>query len=322
MIKTLYMAPMLVYTDSTFREVYFRHFSGFDRAVAPFIVVAENSRYRKKSLQSLLPSLHETIPVEPQILSKDPDACVALANLLEDAGFKSVNINMACPADAVVNKGRGSGFLPHPERVQDFLASVIPKIRLPLSVKVRTGLYSHREIEALIPVFNAFPLSEVMVHPRLGVDKYEGSVDLEAMKSVAATLKHPLVFSGDVSRRTWIDFSNSFKEVDRWMIGRELLRDPFLPEDIRAYERGEADRLRKIVPLNRERKNRLRDYHDDLLDTLGKKINRQEALVGKMKSYWQYLEALFPGREAEMEEMKRILHLDEYNLWVNKLFKE
>lgn len=321
MDKTLYMAPMLVYTDCIFREVYFRHFPGIDRALAPFIVVSENSRYRKKSVQGLLPALHESIPVEPQILSKDPGAFIALANLLADEGFQSININMACPADAVVNKGRGAGFLPHPERVDGFLDAVLPKLRLPLSVKVRTGQLNHREIEKLIPVFNSYPLSEVIVHPRLATDKYEGPVNLDAMKVVARDLKHPLVFSGDVSRKTWESFTGDLPSINRWMIGRELLRDPFLPEDIVSWENGSSSGLKGITPLDERRIIRIGNYLDDLLETFGKKISRQEALIGKMKSYWQYLEALFPGREREMDEMKGILRLDEYTQWINKLLK-
>jgi len=313
---------MLAYTDCTFREVYFRHFNGIDRAVAPFIVVSENSRYRKKSVQSLLPSLHERVPVEPQILGKDSSAFAALVNLLEDEGFVSVNINMACPADGVVNKGRGAGFLPHPDRVRAFLDEVLRNIRLPLSIKVRTGLYSHREMEALVPIFNSYPLSEVMVHPRLGIDKYEGSVNLKAMKRVEQELEKPLVFSGDVSRSTWQSFREGFPSINLWMIGRELLRDPFLPEDISSFERGEARLSESIIPLNKERSQRLKGYLDDLLETFGGKIKREEALVGKMKSYWQYLEALFPDRREDMERMKRILRLDEYNKWINILFEK
>jgi tRNA-dihydrouridine synthase B len=175
----LYMAPIMAFTDCTYREVYFRHFSGFDRAIAPFIVVSENSHYKTKSIQSLLPILHNTIPVEPQVLSKDPYAFAALCILLEEMGFPSVNINMGCPATAVVNKGRGSALLPHPDQIREFLDISFSKIKMPISIKLRSGFYSHNEIYPIIDILNAYPFSEVIIHPRLGVNKYEGPVDLD-----------------------------------------------------------------------------------------------------------------------------------------------
>ena len=104
------------------------------------------------------------------------------------------------------------------------------------------------------------------------------------------------------------------------MIGRELLRDPFLPMDIKESLDHSLDVLKIMKPIDEKRKPLIRAYHDDLLDTFSSKINRQEALVGKMKSYWYYLESLFPGCEKEMETMKRILKLDEYIKWVDNIF--
>lgn len=315
------MAPMLAYTDCTFREVYFRHFSGIDRAIAPFIVVSENSRYRKKAVEALLPSLHESVPVEPQILCKDPEAFAALAIILEDVGFTSVNINMGCPADAVVNKGRGAGLLPHPDVVDHFLNTVLSKINIPLSVKLRTGLHDHNEIYALVAILNRYPLSEVIIHPRLGINKYEGPVDLEVMEDMMAILRQPIVFSGDISRQSFFKLNRRFRRIERWMIGRELLRDPFLAQDIKESLNHSLDVLKIMKPMDEKRKPLIRAYHDDLLEAFSSKMNRQEAIVGKMKSYWYYMESLFPDCEKEIEAMKRILKLDEYNKWVDILFQ-
>lgn len=319
MENTLYMAPMLSFTDCDFREVFFRHFGGIDRAIAPFIVVSENSRYRKKAVQSLLPSLHEKVPIEPQILGRDPAAFAALVNLLEEEGFTSININMGCPADAVVNKGRGSGFLPHPDRVDAFLDSVLSKIRIPLSLKLRTGLYSHDEIYALVPLFNRYPLSEIIIHPRLGVNKYEGPVDLEVMEDLMAIVRKPIVFSGDVGRSTFYRYNRRFRNISRWMLGRELIRDPFLPQDIKESLGHSLDVLKITPPLDEGRLVLFRAFHDDLLEVFSGKLHREEAVTGKMKSYWYYWESLFPGRDREIGEMKKNLRLDEYRVWVDRI---
>lgn len=320
MKNVLYMAPMLGYTDCTFREVYFRHFSGIDRAIAPFIVVSENSRYRRKAVRGLFPAGHEAVYVEPQILSKDPKAFIALTAHLEDEGFTSVNINMACPAETVVNKGRGAGFLNHPDRVEEFFEAVIPRIGIPLSVKIRTGRWSHTEIKKLIPLFNRYPISEVIIHPRLAVDKYEGPVNLDVVKALCGELDKPIVYSGNISRSSWTFFRKELPEIDCWMIGRELLRDPFLSGDIKRFEEGQAPPPDEVGTFHPERIKKVKSYHNDLLGNLGGQIKREEALVGKMKSYWHYLKDYFPDTEEEFNIMRKILKLDEYTEWVDKLF--
>ena len=320
MDNSLYMAPMLAFTDSTFREVYFRHFSGIDRAISPFIVVSENSFYKKKAIQSLLPSLHESIPVEPQILGKDPLAFAALVNLLEEEGFQSVNVNMGCPASAVVNKGRGCGFLPYPDRIKEFLDIVMSKITIPLSVKMRTGLNSHNEIYPVIQILNAYPLSEVIIHPRLGVNKYNGPVDLDVMDDLMALIRIPIVFNGDVSRTSFYSLKRRFRSVSRWMIGRELLKDPFLAQDIKSTQERDFNVLSSMNAISTERSIIIREFHDDLLEAFSRIIKREEALVGKMKSYWYYMDSLFPERKWDIENLKRILTLDDYKKITDRIF--
>ena len=320
MNNLLYMAPLLAFTDCTFREVYFKHFKGIDRAVAPFIVVSENSHYKKSSLKSLLPILHESVTVEPQILSKDPAAFTALVSLLEEAGFQSVNFNMGCPATAVVSRGRGSGLLPYPQNIRNFLEKSIPEINIPVSIKLRTGLFSHDEIFPILDVLNDFPLSEVIVHPRLGINKYEGPVQLDIFENVLPLIKAPVVYNGDISRESFLTLKNRFAEVSRWMIGRELLKDPFLAEDIRNSMNNLNFNLSGSEAINEYRKIKIKDFHDDLLFAFSKIFEREAALVGKMKSYWYYMESLFPGKREEMARLRKILKLDDYRKIVEIIF--
>ena len=297
----IYMAPLLAFTNCTYREIFFKHFSGIDRAISPFIVVSENGRYKRSAVESLLPNLHETIPVEPQILAKDPLAFAALVSLLEDVGFKSVNFNLGCPARAVVNKGRGSGLLPYPEKIRDFLDKSMERINIPISIKLRTGLNSHDEIYPIIDVLNDYPISEVIIHPRLGVHKYEGYANHEIMDKIVHLFKAPLVYNGDVSRKSFEILQDRFPEVSRWMVGRELLKDPYLAEDIKTTLGDESKPLSEISPMDIKRRTTIMDFHDDLLKSFSRIIKREEALVGKMKSYWFYMESLFSGKENEID---------------------
>ncbi len=316
----IYLAPLLALTDSTFRKVYLKYFSGIDRALAPFIVVSENCRFTKKAVKSLFPDFHEAVPVEPQILAKDPSAFVSLATTLSSIGFRSVNINMGCPAPAVYSKGRGSGFLPHPERIREFLEICLEQLTIPLSVKIRTGLYSHNEIYPIIDVLNDFPLKEVIIHPRLGKDKYEGEVNLEIMDKIIPLIKHPLVYNGDIMRNSFARIKMRFPYINRWMCGRAVLQDPFLAADIKEYLNNDSLDLSARDPMDDKRKEVIKKFHDELLISYSLFFPKEAALVGKMKSYWYYLESLFPLHSLEIKEMRKILKLDDYRKSVDNIF--
>ena len=57
-----------------------------------------------------------------------------MAKALHDLGYEEVNWNLGCPHKPVRKKQRGSGLLPHPERVDALLAQegqlLIPVFRL------------------------------------------------------------------------------------------------------------------------------------------------------------------------------------------------
>ncbi len=112
--------------------------------------------------------------------------------MLADAGYGEVDWNLGCPYPMVAGKKRGSGLLPYPEAIGEFLDRVCPRLGIGLSVKMRLGRYDARESAALAPVLNAYPLRKVTVHPRIGVQLYGGSVDLEGFAALAGSLRHPV----------------------------------------------------------------------------------------------------------------------------------
>jgi tRNA-dihydrouridine synthase len=135
----------------------------------------------------------------------------------------------------VADKRRGSGLLPYPQAVDGFLDRVCSRLGIGLSVKMRLGRFDPREGEALAPVLNAYPLKKVIVHPRLGVQMYSGTVDLDGFSVLSGALRHPVGYNGDI--KTEADFrklSARFPGVAEWMIGRGALCDPFLPARIKG----------------------------------------------------------------------------------------
>lgn len=289
------MAPLKGITDALFRRVFTSHFPGIDRAVAPFINPQKSSQYPDKLVADLLPVNNGDLPLVPQILNTDIEGFIALGNRLYDMGYKELNWNLGCPVKMVASKRRGSGLLPYPETIIDVLDRILPRLKPNLSIKMRLGYESPHESLTLLPLLNDYPLAEIIIHARLGIQLYRGSVNLDQFDDCRVATRHKLVYNGDlVAYDTFIDLARRFDSINRWMIGRGLLMNPFLPAEIKGYTISGA-----------EQSERLRLFHDDLYHELKTKLSGPGHLLGRMKQVWIYFISAFPGQEKQVKKVIR-----------------
>ncbi len=298
MIQTpfLYLAPLRGITDAMFRNILVSHFDGFDAAIAPFINPQKDPSNKIKPLADILPESNQHIAVIPQLLNNSATEFLYLSKRLEDFGYTSLNWNLGCPAPMVANKGRGSGLLPYPDDIIALLEEVIPKLSATLSIKMRLGFHEKRESIALVPRLNDFPLEEIIIHPRLGKQMYRGKTDPEGFAECLAITQHNVVYNGDItSAAVYTDLAKRFPTVSRWMIGRGVLGNPFLAEEIKG----------KFETDPRQRINRIRAFHDDLAEAYRQKLSGPGHLLGKMKQLWLYLVISFPGKDKVLKKIKK-----------------
>jgi len=273
----LILAPLHGVTGKAFRAAYFARFRGIDSCVAPFILAAGVKGPKPTHFRELEPGGQADIPLVPQLLADDAEAFLATAAVLQSYGYRELDWNLGCPYPMVANKGRGSGLLPHPDRVERFLERVSPRLGPALSVKVRLGRESPDELVALMPVLARFPLASVTIHARLGIQMYSGEVDLEGFARAAELCPHPVVYNGDLrDEATLARLRARFPAVNGWMVGRWALYDPFLPA-----------RLKGLDP-DPDPSATLRDFHDDLYARYREALSGPGHVLSKMKEAWTY----------------------------------
>ena len=310
----LYLAPMQGYTDTVFRNTYARFFDGLDIAVTPFISTIRSKKIREKHVKSVLPELNQTMPLIPQLMSNAAEDFITMANRLYDLGYQEINWNLGCPYRQVANKYRGSGLLPHPEKIDAFLHQVIPAISNRVSVKVRIGRHDRGEIFKLIPLFNQYPISEIMIHPRLGIQMYEGEVDLDTFKECLAQSAHPVVYNGDI--KTSADYhhlSARFPDVHGWMIGRGLIIDPFLPAMIKAGKDGPNIPDEKKLEI-------FRQFHDALFAVYREILYGPSHITDRMKGFWVYFSQRFSDGPGVFKKIKKTRRPEEYQQITDTFF--
>jgi tRNA-dihydrouridine synthase len=307
----IYLAPVQGVTDRIYRNLFPVYFKGVDMAIAPFISSSKKMKPENNLLREFYPDKNTGIPTIPQIMSSEPDDFTQLANALYNIGCGTVNWNLGCPFPMVVKKGRGAGLLCYPARVESFLEKTMPAIKPKLSIKLRIGLTYPDEVLQLIPIFNRFQLEELIIHPRTGVQMYEGEVDLDIFEQCLGLSKHRIVYNGDIdSLEKFEMLAKRFGSVNRWMIGRGLLRNPFLAEKIKFNTEKPYYEKIKII----------RAFHDQLFTEYSKILSGPSHITDKMKEIWTYMGSFFENGEKIQKRIKKMHHRDNYVDVVNKVF--
>jgi len=223
------LAPLQGYTDFIFRNVFSRHYTGIDIAVSPFISLTHGENGIPKIAKDVFPANNQKMPVIPQLLGNNPEHFIQTAHVLHEWGYNLLNWNLGCPIKDIARKKRGSGLLPYPELVREILENVISHIPQKLSVKIRLGLNNANEIYQLIPVLNEFPLENIIVHPRTGIQMYEGKIHHDVLQNCIPLFKHEIIYNGDIfSYADYQVIKEKYPTIKKWMIGRGVFYNPLI----------------------------------------------------------------------------------------------
>lgn len=308
----LSLGPFQGITDAPFRNVFKRHFGGIDKFYTPFFTGIQKDHAKNMQVEEIDPRFNDVETLTPQILSTDAEEILRFATQCKELGYKEINLNMGCPFPRVANKKRGCGLLPYPEKVDAMLSTVFERIDIKFSVKCRLGYFNPDEIVPVIEVFNRYPLSELIIHPRIGKQLYKGEADVQRFVELMPLVKAPLVYNGDiVSVESFERIREQVKPVNDFMLGRGLLANPFLAETIQ-------------VGLLRSARNdvRLHAYVIDLYEDRLRHAGGSPKVLGRMKELWSYLMYSFDEPQDIWRKIKKINALKDYEEAVEAVFRE
>jgi tRNA-dihydrouridine synthase B len=306
---TIILAPLQGFTDVTYRNVWAKHFSGIDEAIAPFISTMGQQRLKPSRIKDVDPEQNQRLFVIPQILGNVAKDFIFLANHLYGMGHKRINWNLGCPHSKIAKKSRGSGLLLYPSRIDDLLTQIIPNISASLSIKIRLGRRAKDEIFDLLAMFDQHPLEEIILHPRTGIQMYTGTSDHDAFGNAIQKSRHTFTYNGDITDKPSFELiRNQFPNIKRFMIGRGILANPFLAEDIKGFQKNSQDRL-----------IRLKAFHDELFAEYGKIFSRPDHLTGRMKGFWSYLGPSFTGSNKHLKKILKSTSIQVYTDQVTAL---
>jgi tRNA-dihydrouridine synthase B len=310
----LQLGPFQGITDVWFRQVYMKHFKGIDKLFTPFFSGIHKENSRNLRTDEIRPGLNNLSMTVPQLLSNDADEIIRFSSQCNAMGYNEINLNMGCPYPLVAKKKRGSGLLPYPGMVQKMLEKLDGNLSTGFSIKCRLGYHNPEEIDELIPLFNAFDLSELIIHARIGKQLYKGIPDFDRFRSVISEIRAPLVYNGDIfSSDNLNEYHTKFENINSWMLGRGLLADPFLPADIKKI---------KVVEKDEDRKEIVRSFMAELYQLRREQSNDNLSVLGRLKELWSYMRFSFDEPQTVWRLVRKVKNFDEFETATDTIFNE
>ncbi len=295
----IYAAPLEGITTYLFRNAHRAIFGGVDKYFMPFFSPAAEHILTVRELRDLTPEHNMGMPVVPQVMTRRAEDFLWATEQVRELGYGEGNLNLGCPSGTVTAKGKGAGFLARPEELDAFMEEVFSKVTLPVSVKTRLGIREAEEFDRLLEIYNRYPLTELIIHPRVQKDFYKNTVRLDAFAAALPRSRNPVVYNGDlVTAEDCAVFSERFPGVDTVMLGRGLIADPALPR-----------KLRGGAPADREE---LRRFTQTLYQGYREAYGHPGGAAQRMKELWFYLIHLFADGERYARKMRRVRSPQEY----------
>lgn len=297
-----YFAPLEGITGYIFRSAHAAVFPGISRYFSPFLVPHQNRAFDSREKNDILPEHNRNLTLIPQILTNRSEDFLRLSAELARYGYREINLNLGCPSGTVVTRGKGAGFLTDPDGLDRFLDEVcngLERERLTLSVKTRIGWEDTGEWPRLLEIFSAYPLTELIVHPRLRSDFYKGTPHMETYSYAVSHTQLPLCYNGNLKTTEDIRrLEQDFPGTRAVMIGRGLLETPDLIARLQGKPPASAAQLRR--------------FHSLLLEGYRETISGDRNVLFKMKEFWSYFGKNFPGKEKELKKIKKAKDLRTY----------
>jgi tRNA-dihydrouridine synthase len=255
-------------------------YGGADLYFTEYFRVYPGSRLQKHILESITENPTGKAVVA-QMIGNDIPSLVRTARELQQYQVAAVDLNLGCPAPIVYRKCAGGGLLREPEKVDAILGALREAVTVKFSVKTRIGFDSPQVFTKLLPIFAKHSLDLLTVHGRTVREMYRSEVHYDFIARAVAEVPCPVLANGNVYSAQKADGILKLTGARGLMIGRGVIRNPWLFHQIRQQQRGES----LFLPRGYD----VLQYVRSLYEAVCSPEVSESAQVQKMKRYMNFL---------------------------------
>jgi tRNA-dihydrouridine synthase len=275
----LALAPMQDVTDGAFWKLMHRY-GGADIYWTEYFRVHASSRLEKCIVESIEQNATGR-PVIAQMIGNDIPSLVRTAKELQHLPVVAIDLNLGCPAPIVYKKCAGGGLLREPQRIDSILGALRDAVSIKFTVKTRLGFASPAEFDTLLPIFAKHSIDLLTVHARTVAQMYRLPVHYDLIRRAAEAMPCPVMANGHVYSADQALEILAETKARGLMIGRGVIRSPWLFDQIRQRQRGEP----VTYPSGRD----VIDYITALWESQASFAAPEKIQVERMKKFMNYL---------------------------------
>ena len=281
----LTLAPMQEVTDGAFWTLVHKY-GGADVYWTEYFRVHSTSTPEKRIVEAIIRNTTGR-PVVAQMIGNDIPELIRTAKVLQQLPVAAIDLNLGCPAPIVYRKCAGGGLLREPQRVDAILGALRDAITIKFTVKTRLGFAAPDEFDRLLSIFARHSLDALTVHARTVAQRYQLPVHYDRIRHAVEAMPCPVIANGHVYSAVQAQELLSRTRARGLMIGRGVIRSPWLFNQIRQQLRGEHVTL----PTGRE----VGEYVRALWDTQSIPGRPEKNQCERMKKFLNYLGEGVPG---------------------------
>jgi tRNA-dihydrouridine synthase B len=208
-------------------------------------------------------------PLGAQIFGSDPAIMAQAARIVSDSGVDLIDINMGCPVKKVIKTGSGAILMKDPDLVARIIESVKKAVRIPVTVKIRSG-WSPCSINAveIARIVESSGVDAITIHSRTADQGYSGHADWKIIADVKKMVKIPVIGNGDIRQPQDAIRMLDETSCDAVMVGRGTLGNPWIFKGIAQALSGQSE---DYMPSLDERQKMIENHWNMEAECIGDK---------------------------------------------------
>jgi nifR3 family TIM-barrel protein len=221
------LAPLAGITNLPFRRIAKRGGAGI---VCSEMISANGLVHRSQKTYQMLDTHPDEKPLSVQIFGSDPAIMAEAAKIVEASGSADIlDINFGCSVRKILKSGAGAALMKIPDKARAILKAVRNAIRIPLTIKIRSGWdASGKDAMLISQIAQDCGVDAIAVHPRTASQGFSGKADWAIIAEVRKSVSIPVIGNGDIVSPEDAIRMTDMSGCDAVMIGRAAIGNPYI----------------------------------------------------------------------------------------------